>query len=166
MENEGGYVNDPDDRGGETYKGVARNFHPNWDGWAIIDRNKINVNFPNNLYELEELNSMVFSFYKLNYWDRVKGDDINDQKIASQIFDFAVNAGVRTSSKLAQLVVGATADGIIGKNSLKSLNEINPELFYPNFKLARISRYVYICEKRKTNRKYFFGWVRRTLKGH
>ncbi|MFM7564688.1 MAG: glycosyl hydrolase 108 family protein, partial [Planctomycetota bacterium] len=28
MINEGGYVDDPDDRGGETYRGVARRFHP------------------------------------------------------------------------------------------------------------------------------------------
>lgn len=29
---EGGYSNDPIDLGGETYKGIARNAHPNWQG--------------------------------------------------------------------------------------------------------------------------------------
>lgn len=37
---EGGYklTNDPTDRGGMTYAGVARNRHPNWAGWPIIDQ--------------------------------------------------------------------------------------------------------------------------------
>jgi lysozyme family protein len=37
---EGGYVNDPVDRGGETHRGVARKFHPDWSGWKIIDQIK------------------------------------------------------------------------------------------------------------------------------
>ena len=36
MSAEGGYVNDPDDPGGETYKGVARKMNPRWSGWAIV----------------------------------------------------------------------------------------------------------------------------------
>ena len=31
---EGGYVNHKADKGGETYKGIARNFWPKWKGWA------------------------------------------------------------------------------------------------------------------------------------
>ena len=34
---EGGWCNDPADRGGETYAGIARNFFPAWPGWALID---------------------------------------------------------------------------------------------------------------------------------
>ena len=37
---EGGYVNDPVDRGGETHRGVARKFNPDWKGWALVDRLK------------------------------------------------------------------------------------------------------------------------------
>ena len=37
---EGGYVNDKDDRGGETYRGVSRRYHPNWSGWKIVDEYK------------------------------------------------------------------------------------------------------------------------------
>ena len=42
---EGGYVNDPADRGGETHRGVARKFHPKWPGWKIVDKYK--ADFPN-----------------------------------------------------------------------------------------------------------------------
>ena len=27
------------DTGGMTYKGIARNYHPKWEGWAFIDAN-------------------------------------------------------------------------------------------------------------------------------
>ena len=34
---EGGYVNDHDDAGGETYLGISRKNNPNWSGWKLID---------------------------------------------------------------------------------------------------------------------------------
>ena len=37
MEHEGGYVDDRDDRGGETYRGISRNNFPDWKGWKKID---------------------------------------------------------------------------------------------------------------------------------
>ena len=37
---EGGYVNDPADAGGETYKGISRRANPKWDGWQLIDAHK------------------------------------------------------------------------------------------------------------------------------
>lgn len=34
---EGGYVNDKDDAGGETYRGISRKYNPTWQGWTMID---------------------------------------------------------------------------------------------------------------------------------
>ena len=36
MGHEGGYVHDPDDAGGETYKGISRRYHPGWEGWKVV----------------------------------------------------------------------------------------------------------------------------------
>ena len=38
--NEGGWVNDPNDIGGETYRGISRKFNPKWNGWSVIDEMK------------------------------------------------------------------------------------------------------------------------------
>ena len=38
MGNEGGYANNPADSGGETYKGIAKNYWPNWEGWTAVDQ--------------------------------------------------------------------------------------------------------------------------------
>ena len=40
---EGGYVNDSDDAGGETYLGISRKNNPNWSGWKLIDSIKKGV---------------------------------------------------------------------------------------------------------------------------
>lgn len=37
---EGGYVNDKDDAGGETYRGISRKYNPTWQGWTMIDSYK------------------------------------------------------------------------------------------------------------------------------
>ena len=36
LTNEGGYVFDPHDPGGETWRGIARAFNPKWTGWPLL----------------------------------------------------------------------------------------------------------------------------------
>jgi len=165
MKAEGGYVNDPDDPGGETYKGIARSRNPKWSGWINIDLLKNVADFPKNMDSDASLQQKVRDLYEANYWDKIQGDQIEDQDVAESIFDFAVNAGPRTSAKLAQMAVEAKADGVIGPVTLKKINADDKRAFLAVFALAKIGRYVSICEKRHTSRKYFFGWVRRTLEG-
>jgi lysozyme family protein len=61
------------------------------------------------------------------------------------------------------MVVDAKPDGVIGPASVAAINGFEPELFLASFTIAKISRYISICEKRPTSRKYFYGWVRRSL---
>jgi lysozyme family protein len=42
---EGGYANDPNDHGGQTWKGIAQKMHPQWAGWLIIEAAKKNQAF-------------------------------------------------------------------------------------------------------------------------
>ena len=163
LSHEGGYINDPDDPGGETYKGVARKMNSKWDGWLHIDMLKKQSGFPANLDKDSDLQEAVRSFYEVNYWDRIKGDELANQEVATSIFDFAVNAGVSTSSSLAQLVVGADKDGVIGNQSVQMINSFDPDHFIASFTVAKIARYVNIVKNRPTSKKYFYGWVRRAL---
>jgi len=160
---EGGYVNDPDDPGGETYKGVARKIHSKWPGWTIIDMLKRASGFPAILDTNAELQSEIVSFYEVNFWDKLNADQIESQDVAESIFDFAVNAGIATSATLAQMVVGVKPDGIIGSDSIKAINAFNEQHFLAAFTVAKIARYVNIVKKRPTSRKYFYGWVLRAL---
>ncbi len=165
MKAEGGYDNDPQDPGGETYKGIARKMNSKWDGWITIDMMKKEKNFPANLTNNVKLQENIKAFYEVNYWDKVQGDKINDQDIAESIFDFAVNAGPITSIKLAQITVNAEPDGVIGPMTLEKINADDRRSFLAIFALNKIARYVSICNKRPESKKFFFGWVKRTLEG-
>ena len=156
--NEGGYINHkvPGDSGGQTYAGIARNFHANWPGWALIDNNDL---------DNPMLTELVFEFYKSNFWDRIKGEHIASQRIAQSLFDFAVNAGVGTAVKLAQLVVGATPDGILGVRTLEKLNNVDDELFVTKYAIAKVARYTEIVKRDRSQIKFLLGWLNRTLGG-
>ena len=92
MEHEGYYSNDPDDPGGETYKGISRIFNPSWDGWKLIDLYKTIDGFPSNLKFMDNLQKTVKIFYKLKYFDVFCGDEL-DKNLAMKMFDCAVNLG-------------------------------------------------------------------------
>lgn len=163
LSHEGGYVNDPDDPGGETYKGIARKINSKWNGWIQVDWCKTQPGFPANLEKDSELQEEVSRFYQVNYWDVLCADRIESQLVAESIFDFAVNAGVRTSASLAQLVVEAEHDGVIGPGTLEKLNAFDPDHFLAAFTITKIARYINIVRKRPESRKYFYGWVCRTI---
>jgi len=169
IENEGGYVNDPDDPGGETYKGVSRKNWPDWLGWICIDSLKKMGNFPvapKTPDEIEidnQLQYEVKTFYYQNFWIPIHGDAIDNQQVAESIFDFAVNAGVETSVELAQKTVGSDVDGAIGPNTLKAINAFDPAHFVAAFAVEKIRKYIRIIAKRPTSKKYFTGWVIRAV---
>ena len=110
---EGGYVNDPDDAGGETFAGVSRKNNKNWKGWPIIDKHKVGIMLPQDLSRLNEklfaddkLMALVDELYKSNYWDPIQLDLITSQRVAEEIFDTAVNMGVGTAVKFAYEACG------------------------------------------------------------
>lgn len=166
IKSEGGYANDPDDTGGETYKGVSRKYNPKWPGWAIIDGLKGEEYFEASLNNSVPLHKEVLALYRVKYWGRIRGDDIYDQDIADSIFDFSVNAGPKKSAKLAQGTVGAFKDGIIGPITLKKINAYDKRGFLAEFAMAKVEFYVRSRLKTEANRKFFFGWIRRTSDKH
>lgn len=106
--NEGGYVNDKDDAGGETYMGISRKHHPNSLIWYII--NKVTSKYKD-ISEINrclkantELNDLVKSIYKSDYWAPFNLNKEKSQRLANQIFDNAVNRGVSATKKLLQRI--------------------------------------------------------------
>ena len=119
---EGGYVNDPNDNGGETYRGVSRKFWPNWSGWAIVDFLKTQPNWKTKMYSDKYLNEAVSIFYKVNFWDKIGGDSINDQSVADLLVDSAVNEGTVPAIKRAQVIVELPQTGHITNELVEKLN--------------------------------------------
>lgn len=123
---EGEYANDPDDTGGETYKGISRKHHPTWNGWKIIDKLKQEHprGFKTKLKGNSELQAMVDDFYKRNYWNHLHLDDLANQELANQIFDTAVNCGIKPAVKIIQKVLGIPADGKLGPVTIEAMKKI------------------------------------------
>lgn len=120
--NEGGYAKDPDDNGGETYAGVSRNNWPHWIGWDIVDHYKKLPNFPHNLKASNELQKAVEEFYKANFWNPIRGDEINNQESANRIYDRAVNTGVGEAIILAKRSLGLPENTQFDNHLLNTLN--------------------------------------------
>lgn len=156
IKNEGGYVlhKVKGDSGGLTYAGIARTYHPQWEGWQTIDSGKL---------QSEELVLQVKEFYRRHFWKSVQGEKIESQFIAELMFDFAVNAGVGTAAKLAQMTLGLTADGIIGSQTIEAINQVEIENFSLKYSLAKIGRYSKIVSRDRSQEKFLLGWINRTL---
>jgi len=112
---EGGYVNNPNDPGGATNKGVTQAVYNQWR--LSHGEAKQSVKF----LTMQEVNAL----YKANYWDKVKGDDLADG-VDMAVFDLAVNSGINRAIKMLQQVSGVTVDGIIGPATVAAANK-NPQ---------------------------------------
>lgn len=126
---EGGYVNDSDDAGGETYMGISRKFNPNAKFWKVIDEIKSkNKNISNKEMNaiLKKNNSIIGeikNIYKNKYWDKLYLDSLNSQKIAEELFDTAVNMGVSVAIKILQNSLRVKTDGKMTNDLIKIVNE-------------------------------------------
>lgn len=130
---EGGYTIDS---GGETWKGVARKFWPQWEGWAIIDSAKRNPgwSYAENeeaykantriLSKFKQLDDLVVRFYKAHFFDVVGADRISCQAIAGVVFDSAVNEGVSVAVKRCQDILGMKKTGIVTQELIDKINSL------------------------------------------
>lgn len=173
---EGGYTNDEDDAGGETYRGVARNFWPKWSGWLIVDLYKNTADFQKGdihspktwrqitaiLQTNERLNILAKQFYQKNFWDTICGDLIVDQRVANNIYDWEVNSGEGYPAKASQRIVGATVDGDIGPKTVSAINTYDPDEFIKKFKDAREAFCRRIVANDPSQEKFLDGWIKRT----
>lgn len=110
MIHEGGYVNNPNDPGGETNYGVT-----------------VRVARANGYQgEMRDLPKKFASdiAYKL-YWQPIKGDELPDS-LRYAVFDAAYNSGPAMAIKWLQLALVLPADGVLGSKTQAALSSCNP----------------------------------------
>lgn len=107
MINEGGYVNNPHDKGGRTNFGVTQATFNNWN--KIKNRPERDVK-DITLEEAKEL------YYEL-YWLKFKCDKLPDA-LSVALFDFCVPSRPPRPTKYLQECLGVTVDGIIGNQTI------------------------------------------------
>src|SRR5262245_40282468 len=97
MGHEGGYVNDPNDPGGETKWGISRRSFPGLDIKNLTREAAADI-------------------YEVHFWSKIHADQLPDG-VAYQLFDFAINSGIETSIRYFQRALGVADDGYWGQIS-------------------------------------------------
>ena len=145
LHHEGGYVNHPKDPGGETNLGVTKRVYEEWGGTKDMKD-----------LEVED----VEPIYKKNYWDRVRAESL-PSGLDLCVFDFGVNAGTGRAAKYLQTMIGTTADGGIGPNTLRALaNYVESEGVEQTIRNYQAARQDYY-ESLSTFKTFGKGWTRR-----
>lgn len=152
LRHEGGFVNDPDDPGGATNKGITMD---------TFRRNAAKLGVEPTVENLKALtDDQAYLIYKDRYWDRIQGDRIENQDLAEQICDFTVNAGSH-GPKTIQRVLGVKEDGVIGPITLREINQGDAAVLYRNFREERIQYYRQIAVANPRLKKFLKGWEKR-----
>lgn len=183
---EGGWENDPDDPGGETYRGLSRVYNPRLALWALVDRYKARgltgVQLTAALDQDQEVQTAIQEAYYQLYWEPNNLDRIAGimfcYAIACEMFDTGVNQGVGKAARYLQrgltvlnrdgeLYPNLLIDGEIGPKTLAALSaltkggkhDINTLLTIMN--VMQGAEYVAIMEANSKRRKYCRGWFSR-----
>lgn len=151
---EGGFVNDPDDLGGHTNKGVT------YQTYKLYKRRK---GLPEpTIEDLINLSNEEFTeILKSLYWDACLGDRINSQSVANAIVDWAWNSGTKTAVREVQRILGVEDDGIVGNITLAAINSYSPLPLFGAIQTARKFYIERICVARPKNKKWYNGWMNR-----
>jgi lysozyme family protein len=121
--NEGGFQCMPDDNGNWTggEKGVGNLIGTKYGISAPVLCSYLKREAtPTDMRNLSRENAE--SIYKWSYWNAIRGDEINNQEQANQIYDMAVNAGVGTAINLCQRALGIAETGVMTTTTINKLN--------------------------------------------
>ena len=138
---EGGYVNHPDDPGGET-------------NWGITLRTAREAGFSGAMRDLTR--DQAKGIYRRAYWERAKADQY-DGAIAFQLFDAAVNHGIGQGIRFLQRAVGVADDGAVGPVTLAAVRAMSVPDVLARFNAERLEFYT----KLTTWPTFGKGWARR-----
>jgi lysozyme family protein len=147
MYQEGGYVNDRKDPGGETKFGISKRSYPNLDIKNLT-------------------RDQAKQIYFCDFWMKAKCENIDDDNIAIKFFDLAVHAGIPQAVKLIQRALRATGtqvieDGIIGPITLATINKADPTDLLSALKSESAGYYRLIANANPSQQKFIEGWLRR-----
>jgi hypothetical protein len=151
---------------GYTFMGIYEGAHPSWSGWELVYRTlDLYKNLDKASYECYQnvfLTDLVKEFYKVNFWDKLRLDEIRNDRIANLIFKFAVNVGIKRAVRYAQMIANVRLDGIIGANTINALNSLDSEYFEERYKAEFIKFYEGLAKRNPSKYNRFLkGWLNR-----
>ncbi len=161
LKHEGGFVDNPNDPGGATNKGITMGtFRRTAQRYLGIEPTLQNLK--------DMTDEQAFKIYKPMYWDKISGDAIDNQVMANFTFDFFVNAGAnairtfqRTYNDTFPSEPALGVDGVVGPITLKALNFVDLQHLYTAYKNARIGYYEGLVARNPKFKVFIRGWINR-----
>lgn len=165
IKREGGYVNNPADRGGATKYGITE---------AVARAN----GFKGNMMDLPI--EVAKSIYRKNYWTAPRFDQVNaiSSAVAEELLDTGVNCGTGFAKPLLQRALNLLnnegkagyadlkVDGVYGSNTLGALKTYlakrgkeGEKVLVRVLNIMQGQRYIEICERNKSQEQFFYGWI-------
>ena len=145
---EGGYVNDPDDPGGETKYGITKRDHPDLDiaGLTLDEAHDIYLN---------------------EYWKVLRLSSIGSQAIANEIMEQGIHIGPFAAAEIAQKAISllgdkVAVDGAIGPQTANAINRFRfDDALLKVLNSYQLDHYRRLVERKPVMAKYIRGWLRR-----
>lgn len=157
-----GYVDHPDDPGGETNYGITKataRYH----------------GYQGTMRELPY--ETVLRIYRREYWDKICGDEIPDQEIAYELLDTGINCGMGTVVTFLQRSLNVlnmkgrrypdlVVDGVAGPRTIDTLTRaLHVRSWYRLCILRALDslqcvRYIELAERHQRFESFMPGWLR------
>ncbi len=165
IKREGGYVNNPADRGGATKHGITE---------AVSRAN----GYKGNMKDLPV--DVAKAIYRKQYWIEPRFDQVNSisSAVAEELLDTGVNCGINFAKPLLQRALNLlnnqgkagfpdlVIDGVYGSETLRALKTYlakrgkdGEKVLVRVLNIMQGQRYIEICERNPRQEQFFYGWI-------
>jgi len=144
LANEGGYVNNPSDPGGETNFGISKRAYP--------------------LLDIKNLTAeQAAELYRHDYW---RFGDLNSQDVATKLLDMSVNMGIKRAVTICQISINdigghCNVDGKWGPGTQSIVNESDANTLLPEIRASQSHYYTNLVAQRPELYQFLKSWLRR-----
>lgn len=165
---EGGYINNPDDKGGPT-------------NWGITEKVARAHGFTGDMRNLTRLQAVAI--LDADYWTGPRFDQVNQlsPNIAAELCDTGVNMGPAVAAKFLQRALNVfnmqqslypdiVADGQIGPRTITALRSFianrghdGVTVMLKALNSLQGSRYIDLAEARVANEAFVYGWIQQRV---
>ena len=116
-----------------------------------------------NFKDIELINkAKAIEFYRKHWWAKYQYEKINNQNLATKVFDLSVNMGATPAHRCIQRAIRATTgeqlieDGMLGPKTLLAINTAQPDCLLAAYRSEAAGFY-----RSLKNPQYEKGWLNR-----
>jgi lysozyme family protein len=186
LAHEGGWVSNPVDPGGETNFGISSLMIAR-EGIVAADlgldpatqmptltlvNGKPHLEVPQPDYLKPMTVDAAKDIYRRFFWDKYHYDQLDDQTVATKLFDACVNMGAKHAHPIAQAAAndctgwpGLTLDGILGNASMTAIDACDPQEFIKIMSDRLASYYQDLVVQTPKLRIFLKNWLKRAAWG-